>query len=162
MPLLLLENEFTPALISQINNAKDKIYGSIFYAKIYRTHRNDLTKKTLDALSQAQKRKVLIRLIVNRRTDQEKVITSNNQFVNLARKNNIDARLSNPGRINHAKFWVFDDKISIIGSHNLTLRAMRISREVSIEITDEGINRQLTVYFLDQFYNIKCHFHANT
>lgn len=152
---LLIENEFTPALISQINNAHDKIYGSIFYAKIYRTHRNDLTQKILDALVRAWNRHVLVRLIVNRRTDKEKVITSNKQFIDLARKNNIDARLSNPGRINHAKFWLFDDRISIIGSHNLTLRSMRISKEVSIEITDEKINRQLTEYFQQQFYNIK-------
>lgn len=155
MPSLLIENDLVNRLIYRIDNAKKNIYGSIYYAKIYRTHRKDQTAMILHSLKNAVNKKVDVKLVINRRSDKEKIITSNHQFHRISYDLGIQSKLSLPGRINHAKFWIFDEHFSIIGSHNLTLRSLRISREVSIEIADDKIAKELTDYFLEYFYNIK-------
>lgn len=49
--------------------------------------------------------------------------------------------------ITHAKMWLIDDDITIIGSHNLSGRSFTVNNEVSALINSRSINQELRRYF---------------
>lgn len=54
------------------------------------------------------------------------------------------------GRINpitHAKLWIIDDDISILGSHNLSNRAFTVNNEVSVIIKSRPVANEYRRYF---------------
>jgi polyphosphate kinase len=49
--------------------------------------------------------------------------------------------------ITHAKMWLIDDDITIIGSHNLSSRSFKVNNEVSALIKSREVNQELKRYF---------------
>ena len=49
--------------------------------------------------------------------------------------------------VTHAKMWLIDDDISILGSHNLSERSVTVNDEVSILIRSKEVNQELKRYF---------------
>lgn len=49
--------------------------------------------------------------------------------------------------ITHAKLWLIDDEISILGSHNLSGRSFTVNNEVSILVNNVAVNKEYLRYF---------------
>lgn len=49
--------------------------------------------------------------------------------------------------ITHAKMWLVDDDITVIGSHNLSSRSFKVNNEVSALIKSRAVNQELKRYF---------------
>ncbi|MDD5353163.1 MAG: phospholipase D-like domain-containing protein [Candidatus Omnitrophica bacterium] len=49
--------------------------------------------------------------------------------------------------ITHAKLWVFDDDITILGSHNLSNRSVTVNNEASALIKSRVVAREFKRYF---------------
>ena len=56
-------------------------------------------------------------------------------------------KLSRSFPITHAKLWLIDDDISILGSHNLSERSVTVNDEVSVLIKSKEVNQELKRYF---------------
>lgn len=155
MTKLLIEHDFIKELYNILQRATVKIYSTIYYARIHKTHKNDDTRKIIQALADAKNRGVEIKILINNPSQKNKLNTSIQYFIYQLQESKIDVKQTPQGRITHAKTWIIDNDKVIIGSHNLTLRSLRISREISILVIDEKINKQLTEYFLKYYHNTK-------
>lgn len=153
MIILAIENKFTDELLLRINNSQKYIYAFIYYFQTHASHCNDNATKVFNALIQAKKRNVDIKILFNNQATENKNTSTNKKICDSLCHASIDAKLSKRGRLTHAKTWIFDTTGVIIGSHNITLRSMRISREVSIYVESAQVNEKLSRYFLEQFYN---------
>ena len=49
--------------------------------------------------------------------------------------------------ITHAKLWLIDDDIAILGSHNLSGRSFTVNNEVSVLINSRGVCQEFRRYF---------------
>ena len=49
--------------------------------------------------------------------------------------------------INHAKLWVFDDDVVILGSHNLSTRSVTVNNEASVLIKSRPVAVEYKRYF---------------
>ena len=74
-------------------------------------------------------------------------ITNNDIAKNQLLKLGIDARQWNKSKAMHAKCIVIDDRICVLGSHNLTQNAMGLNIEVSCVLSDEQSAKKLSAYF---------------
>ena len=150
---LLIENQLLPELLEQIRSAKKRIYGTVYYIRVYNRVKNNPVAQIVNELWEAKKRGVEIKILLNRQGGGKFVITPNIQTAKLFEKIGIETKLSELGRLTHSKMWIFDDDKVIIGSHNMSTKGLRVSREVSILTTDQQINKELTDYFLTNYRN---------
>lgn len=111
------------ALLERINAAETSIR---LYVEVIRDD------EMIDALSTAAQRGVSVRLIVNPADDDLDPIV----YDTLA-SNGVEVRVASRVYI-HAKAMVVDDRIVVIGSHNLTSTSLNQNREVSI-VLDDGV-----------------------
>lgn len=60
-------------------------------------------------------------------------------------------RMSHPARTLHAKFWIVDTRHVLIGSHNLTGRALAANVETSIHVDNPDHALNLRTFFSQQW-----------
>lgn len=89
-----------------------------------------------NAIIQAQRRGVLLR-----------VITNTAATVKVLNENGVQARKWLSSRIMHAKMIVIDGRSAILGSHNYTMNAFCLNQELSILVEHEEFCEKLTAFF---------------
>ena len=108
-------------------------------------------ESTIQKLNQeilgCMRRGVKIRVIMNQEGAGHRLTT-----INLNTKNNLEAagakiKLGQRIPIVHAKYWIIDDDICILGSHNLSQRSVTSNDEVSAEIRSREFVREVKNYF---------------
>lgn len=117
-----------------INSAENEILWQTFYC----AHEpGKATGPILEALKQAAKRGVKIRLLV----DEKFLETYPEPLTTLASQNGIELRPSPIGRwfggVMHAKTLLVDGKVGFLGSQNLDWRSLEHIRELGIVFRDE-------------------------
>jgi phosphatidylserine/phosphatidylglycerophosphate/cardiolipin synthase-like enzyme len=60
-------------------------------------------------------------------------------------------RVPRPGVVHHAKLWLVDGSVAIVGSHNLTEAAMKREQEVSVELRAAKAVRAVWEYWAAQW-----------
>lgn len=82
-----------------------------------------------------------------RRGVKVQAITNTDIALNELAKLNFDAKKWQKAKAMHAKCFVIDDRICVLGSHNLTQNAMGLNIELSCVVINEEIAGRLTNYF---------------
>lgn len=59
----------------------------------------------------------------------------------------IDVKLGRSFPVTHAKLWMFDDDVVILGSHNLSNRSVTVNVEASVLIKSRVVTREFRRYF---------------
>jgi len=93
------------------------------------------------ALIQASKKGVEVKAVVQKRLIAE-----------ILRKEGINVRKIDGGKVLHTKLMIIDDEVAIIGSHNYTMNAFNINYEVSVILYDKETLFKLKEYFTN-FYH---------
>lgn len=65
------------------------------------------------------------------------------------------ARIAPPYPLQHAKFWLVDDYLAIVGSHNLTISGLLTNNEVSITSHNHHIITKLHGFFQETWEKSK-------
>ncbi|MEN6620124.1 MAG: phospholipase D-like domain-containing protein [Smithella sp.] len=149
MSLILLKNqEYFPALVAVIDEAETEIIMSFFLFKT-KMNQNSYPDKIFAHLVRAAKRgvKVLI-LLENSDGFDSNLNAENKRTKNILEDKGIKVYFDTPQKITHTKLVVIDQKIILLGSHNLTQSALKYNNEVSIFIENPELAREARTYML--------------
>jgi phosphatidylserine/phosphatidylglycerophosphate/cardiolipin synthase-like enzyme len=139
----IIGKQFTKEVIQIIENAKKSIRIVVFDWRWYPNNKQNPVQKFNQAIIQARRRGVEI-----------KVITNMNDVIKILKTEGCEARKPLTPRLIHAKLMIVDDRIVINGSHNYTQSAFTMNHEVSTMIEDEQLAKSYIEFFnnLDQNY----------
>jgi phosphatidylserine/phosphatidylglycerophosphate/cardiolipin synthase-like enzyme len=147
--VLLTNKNYFPALIKSIDNAQDEIFMSIFSFKTD-MHKNSYPDRVLLHLSRAVQRGVKVKVILENSGGRDQKIDEQNHRTkkNLEEKG-VKVYLDSPQRTTHTKLIVIDQRLIILGSHNLTSSALKYNNEISVSLEDPALAKIARDYMLD-------------
>lgn len=155
---LMLENEnaivtplpgqtFYIGLSTAIREAKYKI-DVIQYQWNFYPGKPDNPVQKLNQLLISQIRKgVKCRIILNKEGRGQHLTAINMKASQYLTEAGARIKFGKTFPITHAKLWLIDDQLSILGSHNLSGRSFTVNNEVSIQINNNSVNREYQRYF---------------
>lgn len=112
-------------------------------------------KELQQALCQAAKRGVDVRLMIPKRGDRSIFISyASRSYLKPLLESGIKVFFHNTGFI-HAKMLVADNKITTVGSTNIDFRSFNQSSEVNAFVYDEAFARNMQKIFIDDMHH--CH-----
>ena len=133
---LLIGAEFTDRIIELIDNAERSVYIFMFDWRWYKNDFSCDVSRINQSLVRAARRGVLVQTLVNYA-----------DLVPMLNTLNIKTRKANLAKLLHAKSIVIDEKIIVLGSHNLTTQAMSANVEMSLIISDTELAGRIINYF---------------
>jgi len=148
-PAILLTNEdYFPALLKAIDEAQSEIFMSIFSFKAG-AHKNSYPDRILGHLDKAVKRGVNVKVILETtgRLDAE-LNAQNRQTGKLLEEKGVKVYFDSPRTTTHTKLIVIDERVVILGSHNLTQSALKYNNEISVMLSRPDLAKRARDYML--------------
>jgi len=143
---LLVDTAFEPALTAAIDGAHEEVVVGMFLFKADGPPTNR-ARALVRRLGAAVDRGVRVRVILETTNGRGRdVAVINHNTAKLLRDAGVTTLFDSPRRRSHGKFAVVDGHLCFIGSHNWTQSALRYNHEVSVEIDDATLGRELTAY----------------
>lgn len=133
---VILNNEYSKKAIEIIRQAQSEILICAYAWRWYEKEPETDIQKINVEIVRAKRRGVRIRALVD-----------NSKILQLIKKQDINCRYVGNERMLHAKAICIDEKTLIIGSHNLTKRAIQENIEISIKTNDLEPILQFKTYF---------------
>lgn len=148
-PVVLLKNqEYFPALIKAIDEAKSEIIGSFFLFKAG-THKDSYPDRVLEHLAQAVQKGVKVTVILeNSGGYDRKLDAENGQTKQLLENKGVKIYFDEPRKTTHTKLIVIDRRLVLLGSHNLTQAALKYNNEISVLINRPELAKEARTYIL--------------
>jgi len=148
-PAILLTNEdYFPALLKVIDEAQSEIFMSIFSFKAG-VHKNSYPDQILERLAKAVKRGVKVTAILETTANRsDELDIQNRQTGKLLEEKGINVYLDSPRQTTHTKLIVIDERLVILGSHNLTQAALKYNNEISILMDRPDLAKRSRDYML--------------
>ncbi len=145
----LLDDEiFLPTATTVIDCAEKFIYISTFKLEVSSTPRGRGLAYLFELLGEKWKRGIDIRVLTNKQGEQGHVPASNSFAIHVLKRYHIPVRYLPDSRICHAKIILADNKVAIIGSHNLSIKSCRQNFEQSCLIDSPCACMRLQTRFL--------------
>lgn len=141
-PQVIIGNKFVESVIPLINEARYSIDIIVYDWRIYPNAPNHPVSRFNVALSEALKRAVTVRALVNNKQVRDFLISLG-----------IKAKTINSTKILHAKSMLIDGQISVCGSHNYTQGGMVLNHEISLAVDLGTPDNILNRYFNDLYGN---------
>ncbi len=142
---LLKDQDYFPALLEDIDQARQEIALTVFFFKTngFRDNRPD---RILVHLREAVRRGVIVDAVIERGKEKENVSEVNADTARKLRAAGIRVCMDAPDRTMHTKMIVIDRRTLFIGSHNLTQSALKYNHEVSIRIESPPLAEEALRY----------------
>ena len=146
---ILLTNEaYFPALLKAIDEAQSEIFMSIFSFKAG-VHKNSYPDRILGHLAKAVKRGVKVIVILEttgNRSDELNI--QNRETGKLLEEKGVQVYFDSPYKTTHTKLIVIDQRLVLLGSHNLTQASMKYNNEASILLDSSELAKRARDYML--------------
>jgi len=143
---LLVDTAFEPALAGAIDGARKEVVVGMFLFKADGPPTNR-ARAMVRHLGAAVHRGVRVRVVLETANGRGRdVAVINHNTAKLLRDVGVTTLFDSPRRRSHGKFVVVDGHLCFVGSHNWTQSALRYNHEVSVEIDDAALGRELTAY----------------
>ena len=146
---ILLTNEaYFSALLKAIDEAQSEIFMSIFSFKAG-VHKNSYPDRVLGHLAKAVKRGVKIIVILEttgNRSDELNI--QNRETGKLLEEKGVKVYFDSPYKTTHTKLIVIDQRLVLLGSHNLTQASMKYNNEASILLDRSELAKRARDYML--------------
>ena len=140
-------------ILDNINNAKDSIDIAIYgYSRVYAIEK---------ALENALKRGVKIRIIYDIDSNGKNIYPDTEFLLNILKNNNSDKDSKEFKNIMHNKFYIFDNKVLITGSANLSHTDMSGYNSNSIIVFNSDEIAKIYKNEFEQMYNGNFHNEKN-
>ena len=138
---LLVGASYFHTLMDEINGAEEQIAVMMYACVIPKDLRDDHpVKQLVEALANAQKRGVLVRVILDREIRRDgSEDTINNRAAAFMGQLGLAVRRDEPDQRSHSKLIIVDGKRVVLGSANWTWSAFYRNREHSIWLADDSI-----------------------
>lgn len=149
------ESQVTPlpgrAFIEVITNCVREARVSIdiiqFEWKWYKHHHNSPIQQLSYEVLQAARRGVKVRVLLNKEHPRHPLTPINKNTIRNLESAGALAKFGPSFPITHAKLWIVDNEITILGSHNLSKRAVSVNDEASVKIVSKEVALEFTRYF---------------
>lgn len=124
-------------VVPLLQGAKSSIDSSQFvwrwYTRTSKRHVMGLSYAVLDAA----RRGVRVRVLLNRESKGAPLNRYNENTAKQLRQAGVKVKFGRTGRADHAKLWIIDRHILVVGSHNMTARSMTCNWEMGVIIWSE-------------------------
>lgn len=137
MVRVLFGSEFLPAVYRLVGSAEKNISVVMFEWSWYPGQHTGSLQDINRELCQQAKRGVKVRVLLHNEAMGRALHKINRKTAQHLRQAGAEVKFGNTGIPLHAKVWLFDDKAVVVGSHNLSIRAVRTNEECSILLQDE-------------------------
>ena len=148
---LLYRTNFYPALLTAIENSKTSIYISVYQAVLKKEGKKYLINNIWRKLKEKKDEGLDVRILINQNfhsRDSKIINQSTAQNLILLK---IPVKFYDKTKRGHSKVYIFDNRIAIIGSHNLSERAIRENIEMSIYIEEDYVVKEVEGHFLEEW-----------
>jgi len=148
-PAILLTNEdYFPALLKAIDEAQSEIFMSIFSFKAG-VHKNSYPDRILERLAKAVKRGVKVTAILETTANRsDELNIQNRQTGKLLEEKGVKVYFDSTRQTTHTKLIVIDERLVLLGSHNLTQAALKYNNEISILLDRPDLAKRARNYML--------------
>jgi len=148
-PVVALKNkDFFPALLKAIDEAREEVFISIFSFRAG-VHKRSYPDRIVAHLSRAVKRGVKVKVILeNTGKPSDELDLQNRRTRKLLEEQGVFVYEDSPRQKTHTKLIVIDQRLVILGSHNLTQSALKHNNEISLLVENPGLARELREYML--------------
>ena len=146
--VLLKNQEYFPTLIKLIERAENEIIMSFFLFKAG-VHKNSYPDRILAHLAGAVQKGVRVVVILENSGGHERNLDAENrQTKQLLEARGVRVFLDSPRKTMHNKLIVIDQRLILLGSHNLTQSALKYNNEMSVLIDRPELAREARAYML--------------
>ena len=155
-PAIILTNkDYFPALLKAIDEAQSEIFMSIFSFKAG-VHKNSYPDIVLAHLARAAKRGIKIIVILENTGGHDyKLDAENQQTKQLLEEKGVKVHFDSPYQTTHTKLIVIDERLVLLGSHNLTQAALKYNNEISILLDRPDLAKRARDYMLKIIKEVK-------
>jgi len=134
-------------LLKSIKEAKTKIDIMQYQWNFYIGQPNNPVQILNQTLLNKIRRGLKCRIILNREGRGQHLTAINMRAYRYLKEAGAIIKMGRISPITHAKLWLIDDGISILGSHNLSGRAFTVNNEVSVLIKSRPVANEYRRYF---------------
>jgi phosphatidylserine/phosphatidylglycerophosphate/cardiolipin synthase-like enzyme len=153
--VLLKNQEYFPALIKAIDEAKSEIIMSFFLFKAG-VHKNSYPDRVLAHLAKSAQRGVRVLVILENSGDHDRNLDAENRLTKkLLEAKGVEVYFDSPRKTMHNKLIVIDQRLVLLGSHNLTQAALKYNNEISILIDRPELAKEARTYMLTIIKEVK-------
>jgi phosphatidylserine/phosphatidylglycerophosphate/cardiolipin synthase-like enzyme len=138
---------YIDTLIETVANVKSSLdiiqYQWNFYVGQPKSHIQELNRTVLAKADSGVKMRVLL----NKEGREQQLMVINMSAKRYLEEAGILVKFGHTFPITHAKLWIFDDEAVILGSHNLSNRAVTVNNECSALIKSREVAVEFKRYF---------------
>jgi phosphatidylserine/phosphatidylglycerophosphate/cardiolipin synthase-like enzyme len=146
--VVLKNNDFLPALLNAIDEARDEIFISIFSFRAG-VHKRSYPDRILAHLGRAVKRGVNVKVVLeNTGKTSDQLSAQNRKTKKLLEEQGVVVYLDSPKKTTHTKLIVIDQRLVILGSHNWTQSALKYNNEISLLVESQELAREARDYII--------------
>lgn len=149
--MLLVDQDFLPQATSLISMARRHIDIATFKAEITSKPRGRALRLFFEELFKKRNQGVQVNFLINWNTKQRVVPLTNRYVIQQLKRQGVNVRILPDDRCCHAKILIVDDRIAIVGSHNLSVRSCHNNFEASYLIQKPGDVARLCAAFNHAF-----------
>jgi phosphatidylserine/phosphatidylglycerophosphate/cardiolipin synthase-like enzyme len=144
--VLLTNQQYFPALLKTVDEAKSEIIMSFFLFKAG-VRKSSYPDRLLAQLAEAVKRGVKVVVILENSGGHDRTLDAENRLTKeLLEKNGVEVYLDSPRKTTHTKVVVIDQRFILLGSHNLTQAALKHNNEISVLLTNPDLAKEARQY----------------
>jgi len=133
---VLIDETYQSVLLENIRRAQSSIYATVYYVSYREKKYNDIISQVMRTLIEQANRGVQVKLLVHKGNVPRVMFNQNRKLKDIMKNTGVQVRYWNSSRILHAKLFLFDRSVAMLGSHNLSNTSMRQSVELSVVLSD--------------------------
>jgi phosphatidylserine/phosphatidylglycerophosphate/cardiolipin synthase-like enzyme len=141
----LADAAYGDTLAALIKNAGQRIDLAMFLFKTSPS-RNNRPAELVRELVAARQRGVEVRVILEYSSRDQSLNKANQETAQALRKGGVAVFFDSPGRTNHAKLAVIDQRYCLVGSHNLSQSALKYNHEFSLLLDNPALAEEILAY----------------
>jgi phosphatidylserine/phosphatidylglycerophosphate/cardiolipin synthase-like enzyme len=144
---VITNRDYFPAVYKLFNGAEKSIYVFMFTARIYPDYPDDVNWKLLDALIEAKKRDVDVKVILDASSWNRSNTLQNKQMADALKEGEVEVYYDPLDVTSHPKLLIIDHRYSVVGSTNWSYYAIEKNNEASVIIDSEPVAEAFEEYF---------------
>jgi len=149
--MLLFDNDFIRYVRDITQYARHEVLISTFKAEISSSPRGRLLNSLIDDIGFIARKGIDVKILLNWNTAKARVPRTNLKFQREMIKQGVKIRHLKANRCVHAKLFIVDGGVMVLGSHNLSVNSNISNFEISTITTNDKIIAQARNHFLRLF-----------
>lgn len=135
---MLIGSEFLPVIVKQIETAAESIWVVMFEWSWYPGQRTGTVQDLNRAIAIRGRDGLEVKVLLHNESIGRHLHKINRKTASHLTQNKVQVKWGNTGIPLHAKVWIFDQARVVIGSHNISARAVRTNVECSVLFQDDA------------------------